>query len=63
MPESAAVPAISAPVFEGDVVGSVDYYIDGVHVARADVFAAGGDRRLTFWDEFFRVLGSALSFF
>ncbi len=60
---SYSVPALSAPVYEGDVVGSVDYYIDGVPVARADIFAARGDRRLTFWDEFFRILGSALSFF
>ena len=60
---SYTVPELSAPVNEGDVVGSVDYYIDGEHVARADVYAATGDRRITLWDEFLRVLGSALSFF
>ena len=60
---SYSVPELTAPVNEGDVVGSVDYYIDGEHVARADVCAVSSDRRITFWDEFFRVLRSALSFY
>ena len=60
---SYSVPGLTAPVNEGDVVGSVDYYIDGEHVARADVRAVSSDRRITFWDEFFRVLRSALSFY
>lgn len=60
---SYSVPGLTAPVNEGDVVGSVDYYIDGEHVARADVCAVSSDRRITFWDEFFRVLRSALSFY
>ena len=58
---SYSVPGLTAPVNEGDVVGSVDYYIDGEHVARADVCAVSSDRRITFWDEFFRVLRSALT--
>lgn len=57
------VPRISAPVEKGDVVGSVDYFIDGAHVAHTDIRAAESDRELTFWDTFFRVLSSALSFY
>ena len=54
---------LRAPVGEGDVVGSVDYYLDGEHIARADIFACEPDRAIDFWDIFMRVVRSALAFY
>lgn len=55
--------AIKAPVKKGDIVGAVEYYIDGVKAASSPVFALEGDREITFFNLLGKLWKSLVSFF
>jgi len=54
---------LNAPVRAGDVVGGVDYFLDGVFAAHVPVTASQSVEKLTFGFLFLRVLRAAFSFF
>jgi D-alanyl-D-alanine carboxypeptidase (penicillin-binding protein 5/6) len=50
-------PQIAAPVAAGQVVGTVNYTLDGVIVGSADIVCANSVERIGFWGIFTRMIG------
>lgn len=58
-----AINPVKAPVKEGDVVGVVEYYIDGTKVASVPVVALDGDKEITFLNLIGKIFKSIISIF
>ena len=55
LPES-----VSAPVAEGDVLGSITYTCDGVEIGRTDLIAGESVEKIGFFSLFYRMLCEAI---
>ena len=52
---------VSAPVSQGDKLGSIGFYLGGEQIGECDVIADGGVERITFWGLFLQIIKNIFS--
>lgn len=53
-------PQIKAPIRKGDVVGSVNYYVNGELIGKAEIISSVTIEKIDFWTLFIRILSKFL---
>ena len=56
--ETELMESVTAPVYEGQPLGTLTVYSGGNELARVDILASAAVERLSFWDVFGRLIGS-----
>ena len=48
--------SLTAPISNGQIVGSIIYKIDGEQIGKSDIYASETVEKIGFWDIFIRIL-------